>query len=110
MQKPAGTKELAEEACYIELDVLRKPIGKQDQYMAAFGGLTALNIDREGDVKVDRLGLSAELVQELESNSLLFFTDDTPDATSPPQPPHPATNPKHLTSLSILHPLKNIDL
>src|SRR5579875_142417 len=43
-------EELAKEACRIELDILHKPIGKQDQYMAAFGGLTELHIDRDGNV------------------------------------------------------------
>ena len=47
-EKPAGAAELAEEACDIELRVLKKPIGKQDQYMAAFGGLTELRIARDG--------------------------------------------------------------
>src|SRR5437588_277584 len=49
--------KLAEEACHIELEVLRKPIGKQDQYMAAFGGLTILEIATDGSVDIS----SAEL-------------------------------------------------
>jgi len=43
---------LAEEACHIELDILKEGIGKQDQYMAAFGGLTVLDISRDGEVQV----------------------------------------------------------
>ena len=43
-QNPVGPQQLAEEACHIELEILKKPIGKQDQYMAAFGGLTILDI------------------------------------------------------------------
>lgn len=81
LQKPVAPKELAEEACHIELDILRKPIGKQDQYMAAFGGLTSLMIDRSGRVLVDRLPMSADLVEALESNLLLFYTHGTRDAT-----------------------------
>jgi len=82
IQDPTGPHQLAEEACHIELDVLGKPIGKQDQYMAAFGGLTALDIDREGKVTVTRLSLSPETLEALESNFLLFYTHETRDASS----------------------------
>jgi D-glycero-alpha-D-manno-heptose-7-phosphate kinase len=81
MQKPAPPRELAEEACHIELNILKKPIGKQDQYMAVYGGLTSLSIDRRGVVQVDRLPVSAELVEALENNLLLFYTHGTRDAT-----------------------------
>lgn len=77
---PVGTHELAEEACYIELDRLQKPIGKQDQYMAAFGGLTTLDIAKDGQVKVSRPHLSMEVLSALESNMLLFYTGATRDA------------------------------
>src|SRR5215467_10195137 len=50
LQDQATPQKLAEEACHIELEILKKPIGKQDQYMAAFGGLTALDIDPDGRV------------------------------------------------------------
>ncbi|HUJ32855.1 MAG TPA: hypothetical protein VLY23_16350 [Candidatus Acidoferrum sp.] len=81
-QRQAGANLLAEEACYIELDVLKKPIGKQDQYMAAFGGITALDIDSEGRVRTTRLDLETDLVEALESNLLLFYTGETRNATS----------------------------
>lgn len=82
MQKSIPAHELAQEACEIELDILKKPIGKQDQYMAAFGGITSLSIDRSGMVCVERLPLSTELVEELENNLLLFYTHETRDATA----------------------------
>jgi len=44
-------KHLAEEACHIEIDILGEPIGKQDQYMAVYGGLTCLIFDKNGDVR-----------------------------------------------------------
>src|SRR5947199_9914278 len=46
-QSPGAPETLAQEACHIELERLRKPIGKQDQYMAAFGGLTNLEIAKK---------------------------------------------------------------
>jgi D-glycero-alpha-D-manno-heptose-7-phosphate kinase len=67
-------KQLAEEACHIEIDILKEPIGKQDQFMAAFGGLTCLTFDRNGDVLVEPLRISREVAEQLESNLLMFFT------------------------------------
>lgn len=67
-------KELAEEACHIEIDVLGEPIGKQDQYMAAFGGLTCLTFDKNGEVLIEPLRVSDETLESLEENLLFFFT------------------------------------
>ncbi|HTR48029.1 MAG TPA: galactokinase [Verrucomicrobiae bacterium] len=82
MQRQATPWQLAEEACHIELDVLQKPIGKQDQYMAAFGGLTTLEIAPDGVVRVAPLNLGVDLVEALENNLLLFFTGETRNAAS----------------------------
>ncbi len=67
-------RQLAEEACHIEIDMLGEPIGKQDQYMAALGGLTCLTFDKNGDVLVEPLRISREALDQLEGNILLFFT------------------------------------
>ncbi len=67
-------KQLAEEACHIEIDILGEPIGKQDQFMAAFGGLTCLTFDKNGDVLVEPLRISRAVLDQLEDNILLFFT------------------------------------
>lgn len=67
-------KQLAEEACHIEIDILSEPIGKQDQYIAAFGGLTCLTFEKNGDVLVEPLRISHSALDQLESNILLFFT------------------------------------
>ena len=67
-------KQIAEEACHIEIDVLGEPIGKQDQYMAAFGGLTCLTFEKNGDVLVEPLRVAPEVHDQLESNLILFFT------------------------------------
>jgi D-glycero-alpha-D-manno-heptose-7-phosphate kinase len=73
-RRPMTRQELAEEACHIELDVLKKPIGKQDQYLAAFGGITALHIAQDGTVDVESLTLTPECLEDLESRVLLFYT------------------------------------
>jgi D-glycero-alpha-D-manno-heptose-7-phosphate kinase len=67
-------QQLAEEACHIEIDVLGEPIGKQDQYMAALGGLVCLTFAKNGEVNVEPLRIPPEMLDQLESNTLLFFT------------------------------------
>jgi D-glycero-alpha-D-manno-heptose-7-phosphate kinase len=73
-------EDLAEEACRLEIDILHSPIGKQDQYMAAFGGLTVLNIDKNGDVEVSKPNISEETIDDLNSNMLMFYTSTQRDA------------------------------
>ena len=69
-----ATQDLAEEACLIEIEKCGKPIGKQDQYLAAFGGITELEIDHSGKVTVTTSAIDYDIQKELESNILLFFT------------------------------------
>jgi D-glycero-alpha-D-manno-heptose-7-phosphate kinase len=66
--------ELAEQACAIELEKLREPIGKQDQYIAAYGGITCFNFMPDGRVEAWPLKISEETLFNLEDNLLLFFT------------------------------------
>ncbi|HLH77361.1 MAG TPA: hypothetical protein VKV28_11195 [Candidatus Binataceae bacterium] len=71
---------LAEEACFIELEVLGKPIGKQDQYMAAFGGLTVLEISPGGEVAVRSIELGSSSVAALIANTHIYYTGVERDA------------------------------
>jgi D-glycero-alpha-D-manno-heptose-7-phosphate kinase len=73
-RQPLRFLELAEEACKLEIEVLGKPIGKQDQYMAAFGGLTVLNIGRDGQVEVSPARISDASLDDLQRNLLVFYT------------------------------------
>lgn len=66
--------ELAEDACHIELEVLAKGIGKQDQYMAAYGGLTVLDIERSGAVSVRPVELPAATLDAFVANTHLYYT------------------------------------
>jgi len=66
-------QELAEEACDIELNVLKKGIGKQDQYMAAFGGMTVMDIARDGKVKVDQIRLPGWTYNDFLANTHIYF-------------------------------------
>lgn len=67
-------RELAEQACHVEIDLLKEEIGKQDQYIAAFGGLTCLEFPPGDEVKASPLQISTETLYNLEDNLLLFFT------------------------------------
>src|SRR6202165_4086373 len=67
-------KELAELACEIEIDRLAEPIGKQDQYIAACGGLTCFTFNPDNTVDVAPLEISMDTKFDLEDNLLLFFT------------------------------------
>jgi len=73
--RPVEFAQLAEEACAIEIDVLHKPIGKQDPYMAAFAGLTELRIARDGSVAVERVALPSYAISELVSKTHLYYTN-----------------------------------
>ncbi len=73
--------QLAEEACHVEIDLNGEPIGKQDQYMAAFGGLTCLTFDKSGYVHVEPLHIRDDAIDKLETNLLLFFTGKERDAS-----------------------------
>ena len=66
--------ELAAQACEIELEKLAEPIGKQDQYIAAFGGITCFKFTPDGQVEAWPLKISQETLYDLEDNLLLFFT------------------------------------
>jgi len=66
--------ELAEQACKVEIDILKEPIGKQDQYIASYGGITCFEFEKDGTVKASPLKISKETLYDLEDNLLLFFT------------------------------------
>lgn len=65
---------LAEEACHIEIDLLKKPIGKQDQYLAALGGFLVLEIESDGTVRARRAEISDGVLDRLNANILFFYT------------------------------------
>lgn len=66
--------ELAEEACHIELSTLKKTIGKQDQYMATYGGLTVLDIQKDGKVIVSSVDISESAKAEFVANTHIYYT------------------------------------
>ena len=73
---------LAEAACKIEIDLLKQPVGKQDQYIAAFGGLSCFEFHRDDTVTVSPLKISNDTLHRLEERLLLFFTGYSRSAAS----------------------------
>ncbi|HEY4740195.1 MAG TPA: hypothetical protein VIH76_06325 [Candidatus Acidoferrales bacterium] len=74
-------QELAEQACRIEIDLLHEPIGKQDQYIAAFGGITCFQFLPDDRVIAEPLKMPADAIANLEDNLLLFFTGSAREAS-----------------------------
>lgn len=79
-RKFISPRGLAEEACKVEIELVNKPIGKQDQYAVSLGGINELIIQRNGDVEVLPLRLNKDCIFELENRLLMFYTNQTRDA------------------------------
>jgi D-glycero-alpha-D-manno-heptose-7-phosphate kinase len=72
-----GAERLADEACRVEIDICSKPIGKQDQYIAAYGGIQCIQFNPDGSVFVDPIICKPETKNELERRLLMFYTGVT---------------------------------
>jgi D-glycero-alpha-D-manno-heptose-7-phosphate kinase len=77
LNTPQGQERLAREACEIEIETLRKPIGKQDQYIAAYGGLRFIEFLPDDTVRVESLVVDDHVLRDLSNNLLLFWTGIT---------------------------------
>jgi len=101
-------KELAEEACKIEIDQLKEPIGKQDQYACAVGGVTAFTFEKDGTVIIDPLQLSPRTMHDLEDNLLLFFTNYSRSSASILQEQDDKSQQDEQDMIENLHKVKNL--
>ncbi|MBI1884942.1 MAG: sugar kinase [Chloroflexi bacterium] len=101
-------EELAEEACHLEIERLGEPIGKQDQYIAALGGITCLEIDREGGVRAAPASVPKEVLDELEERLLLFYTGLKRRASDVLEPQSRAAREDEPKVVSALHAIKDI--
>ena len=101
---------LAELAFHIERELAGHPVGKQDQYLAAFGGLTCLDIERDGRVHVSPLAAPVAVIEELQSRLLLFFTSFSRRADTILHAQQIATEREDATVVESLHRTKEIGL
>lgn len=70
-------EEVAEQACHVEIDLLKEPIGKQDQYACACGGLNFIEFEKNGHVNVEKVFLTTDGYKRLENNLMMFYTGQT---------------------------------
>lgn len=101
-------ERLAEDACRLEIEVLREPIGKQDQYIAALGGVTCLTFERDGTVHAEPLRASAATIDQLERNLLLFYTGVTRSASGILAEQNAKSAGNHAETVNALHAIKEI--
>lgn len=100
--------QIAEEACLIEIDRLGNLVGKQDQYMASFGGITQLIIDKKGYVEVEQPITSKTIIEDLDNSLLLFFTGIKHSSSKILAPQNKATQEGDKRVLESLHFIKEI--
>jgi D-glycero-alpha-D-manno-heptose-7-phosphate kinase len=103
-------RELAEEACHIELNRLQEPIGKQDQYIAAYGGLTCFHFQPNGTVDASPLQISRETLYNLEDNLLLFFTGYSRSASHILQEQDKKSKEQDADMINNLHFIKSLGI
>lgn len=102
------TQVLAEMACHIEMDIARHPVGKQDQYLAAFGGIVCLDLACDGRVKAAPLDVSISTVEDFRNNVLLFYTGITRSANGILAAQQKDTEQQDPTVLESLHRTKEL--
>ena len=99
---------LAEQACHIEMELAGHPVGKQDHYLAAFGGITCLEIQEDGKVHVSPLNISITAVEEFRNHVLLFYTGLLRSSGEILQDQKRDTQQNHSTVVDSLHRTKEL--
>ena len=103
-------QELAEEACHIEIDCLKEPVGKQDQYIAAYGGITCFYFHPDGMVEAWPLKIDQDTLFSLEDNLLLFFTGYSRSASDLLKDQDQKSKKKDTDMIANLHQVKDMGL
>ena len=103
-------QQLAEQACYIEIERLGEPVGKQDQYIAAFGGITCFDFRSDDSVIVTPLKIGAEALANLEDNLVLFYTGYTRSASEILRDQDKRSRERERTMVENLHFIKTLGI
>jgi len=101
---------LAEDACRLEIDLLKQPIGKQDQYAAAFGGFRAYHFNKDGTVNVEPVNIKEDRLVELQSNIFLFHMKKERSASSILQVQDKKNKEDDKGTLERMHKIKEMGL
>jgi D-glycero-alpha-D-manno-heptose-7-phosphate kinase len=107
VEQPMTRQQVAEVASYIEIGKMGMPIGKQDQYAAAFGGINKITFGAEG-VSVEPLHLALDVQQTLEDRLMLFFTGSSRESTSILKHQRKSTEGQDDAVLQALHNIKQV--
>ncbi|HLV88251.1 MAG TPA: hypothetical protein VKV39_14795 [Candidatus Sulfotelmatobacter sp.] len=106
LEQPISKYELAERSFHIARDILRKHVGKQDEYAAAFGGLNFISFDPDGGTTVEPIELSPPVLAELQRNLMLFFVGSAHHSWSILQEQESSTREKSDSTIQALHEVK----
>jgi D-glycero-alpha-D-manno-heptose-7-phosphate kinase len=106
--KSIAPEKLAEAACHIEIDILNEPVGKQDQYVAAFGGINCYEFRADGSVAVTPLNLSDDTLGKFEDRVLMFSTGIVRQAPEILKDQDEKTKKRSQEMISNLHHIKQI--
>lgn len=109
--KIPSLREIVEQSCHITIDVLKQPSGKQDEYIAAYGGITSFVTSKNGRTSVKPLfsgRSSLKIIKELESNLLMFYTGIRRESSSALKYQVKATQKKEKEIIENLHKVKKI--
>jgi len=109
-RRPVHSQELAEMACHLEIERLGEPIGKQDQYIAAYGGITCFDFNPDNSVGAQPLDIDTNTLHSLEDNLLLFFTGFSRSASSILADQKSRTRKNDAAMLNNLHYVKELGL
>ena len=107
---PLNQEQIAKMACHIEIDRLGEPIGKQDQYIAAVGGVNCFEFNHDDTVRINPLNLSMDTLYELEDNLLLFFTGYARSASTILNDQHVRSQQLDQHMLDNLHYIKELGI
>lgn len=105
-----STHDLAEQACHIEIERLREPIGKQDQFIAAYGGVTCFRFNKSDTVEVWPAAVSAETLYNLEDGLVMFFTGTSRSASAILKDQDDRSKSKDSAIIDNLHYVKDLGL
>ena len=107
-REPVSAQDVAEEACHIEMELLGNSVGKQDQYIASYGGLICMDFQPGGAVDVSRLRVSNDTLTHLEEHLTMFFTGYSRSAETLLQDQKTRTESKDSQVIENLHFTKNL--
>jgi D-glycero-alpha-D-manno-heptose-7-phosphate kinase len=108
LHNPLSKYELAERAFYIAKTVLGKHVGKQDEYAAAFGGINYMSFYQDGSAQVEPMDLDSVILQELQSNLMLFFTGSAHHSWTILRDQENSTRAQTSSTLEALHEVKEL--